>query len=292
MRRKLAGRQMLASPYLLWMIGFTIIPLVVIVKKAFTDPEGNFTFDNFLAIGEPINLKSFIFSLEIAIGCTLICILLAYPLVMALRKIGMSRGNFTLFFLILPMWMNFVLRILAWQMILSNNGILNLILTSIHLPAARIANTPAAIMIGVVYDYFPYMMLPIFTAVSEIDEGVIESAKDLGANGFTTFRKVILPLSMPGLKSGITMVFVPSMTSFVIADLLGGGKLQLIGNIIEQEFSRSTDWGLGSGLSVFLMAFILLTMAFSSGKVGIKKHVRPEASDDEIKASEEAGADK
>ncbi|MBO4603951.1 MAG: ABC transporter permease, partial [Clostridiales bacterium] len=229
MRKKLAGRQMLASPYIIWMIGFTIIPLVVIIKKAFTDPQGNFTFNNFLAIGEPINFKSFIFSLEIALGCTLICILLAYPLVMALRKIGMSRGSFTLFFLILPMWMNFVLRILAWQMILSNNGILNLILTSIHLPAARLANTPAAIMIGVVYDYFPYMMLPIFTAVSEIDEGIIESAKDLGANGFTTFRKVILPLSMPGLKSGITMVFVPSMTSFVIADLLGGGKLQLIG---------------------------------------------------------------
>lgn len=289
MRKKIGGRQFLASPYLLWMIGFTIIPLVVIVKKAFTDHNGNFTFDNIIAIGDSINLKSFIFSLEIALGCTIICILLAYPLVMALRRIGMSRGSFTLFFLILPMWMNFILRILAWQMILSPNGILNYMLTSMHLPPADIANTPAAIMIGVVYDYFPYMMLPIFTAVSEIDEGIIESAKDLGANGFTTFRKVILPLSMPGLKSGITMVFVPSMTSFVIADLLGGGKLQLIGNIIEQEFTRNSDWGLGSGLSVSLMVFVLLSMALTSGKIRFGKRVRFAASEEEIKAEAEAG---
>ena len=290
MRNKIGGRQLLASPYLLWMVGFTIIPLVVIVRKAFTDAGGNFTFDNITAIADHINLKSFIVSLEIAAGCTVICILLAYPLVMALRRIGMSRGSFTLFFLILPMWMNFILRILAWQMILSPNGILNFMLTSLHLPATNIANTPAAIMIGVVYDYFPYMMLPIFTAVSEIDEGIIESAKDLGANGFTTFRKVILPLSMPGLKSGITMVFVPSMTSFVIADLLGGGKLQLIGNIIEQEFTRNSDWGLGSGLSVSLMVFVLLSMALTSGKIGVGKRVRLAASEEEIKAEAEAAA--
>lgn len=288
MRNRISGRKALAAPYLLWTIGFTVIPLIVIIRYAFTNAEGQFTLDNILAIGDPINLKSFIFSLEIAAGCTMICILLAYPLVMALRRIGMSRGSFTLFFLILPMWMNFILRILAWQMILSSNGILNNMLMAIGLAPADIANTPAAIMIGVVYDYFPYMMLPIFTAVSEIDERIIESAKDLGANGFTTFRKVILPLSVPGLKSGITMVFVPSMTSFVIADLLGGGKLQLIGNIIEQEFTRNSQWGLGSGLSVFLMAFVLLSMALTSGNGDIRKRVRSQASEDEIKVTEEA----
>ena len=288
MRSRISGRKALAAPYLLWTIGFTVIPLIVIIRYAFTNAQGQFTLDNILAIGDPINLKSFIFSLEIAAGCTIICILLAYPLVMALRRIGMSRGSFTLFFLILPMWMNFILRILAWQMILSSNGILNNMLMAIDLAPADIANTPAAIMIGVVYDYFPYMMLPIFTAVSEIDERIIESAKDLGANGFTTFRKVILPLSVPGLKSGITMVFVPSMTSFVIADLLGGGKLQLIGNIIEQEFTRNSQWGLGSGLSVFLMAFVLLSMALTSGNGDIRKRVRSQASEDEIKVTEEA----
>jgi len=265
MRNKNLRKKALAGPYLLWSIGFTVIPLFVILKSAFTDAAGSFTLDNVMALfTDPINLNSFVFSLVIAVGCTLICILLAYPLVMALRRIGMSRGSFTLFFLILPMWMNFILRILAWQMILSSNGILNRMLTLMGLSPLDIANSSVAIMIGVVYDYFPYMMLPIFTAVSEIDEGVIESAKDLGAGGFVTFMRVIFPLSLPGLKSGITMVFVPSMTSFVIADLLGGGKLQLIGNIIEQEFTRNSQWNLGSGLSVALMVFVLLSMAFTA----------------------------
>lgn len=161
------------------------------------------------------------------------------------------------------MWMNFILRILAWQMILSNNGILNFILTKLGLHALPLANTGAAVMIGVVYDYFPYMVLPIFNAVAEIDEDIIEAAKDLGANGFTVFRRIIFPLSIPGLLSGIVMVFVPSMTSFVISDILGGGKLQLIGNVIEQEFTKSSNWNLGSGLSVSLMIFVLLSMAFT-----------------------------
>ena len=205
-----------------------------------------------------------VFSLEIAIGCTLICILLSYPLVLALRYLGMGRQGFTMFILILPMWMNFILRILAWQMILSNNGILNFLLTKLGLDALPLANTGTAIMIGVVYDYLPYMVLPIFNAVAEIDEDIMEAARDLGANGFTVFRKIIFPLSIPGLLSGIVMVFVPSMTSFVISDILGGGKLQLIGNIIEQEFTKSSNWNLGSGLSVSLMIFVLISMAFTT----------------------------
>ena len=169
-----------------------------------------------------------------------------------------------MFILILPMWMNFILRILAWQMILSNNGILNFLLTKLGLDALPLANTGTAIMIGVVYDYLPYMVLPIFNAVAEIDEDIMEAARDLGANGFTVFRKIIFPLSIPGLLSGIVMVFVPSMTSFVISDILGGGKLQLIGNIIEQEFTKSSNWNLGSGLSVSLMIFVLISMAFTT----------------------------
>jgi len=254
---------LLAAPYLVWSIGFTVIPLIVIIKYAFTDTSGAFTLSNIGAIWEPINLKAFLFSLEIALICTVLCIMLAYPLVMALRRLNMSRGSFVLFFLILPMWMNFILRILAWQMILSNNGILNFVLSSLGLAPVKITNTWIAIVIGVVYDYFPFMMLPIYTAVYEIPENVIEAARDLGANTFTTFRKVIFPMSVPGLKSGITMVFVPSMTSFVVADILGGGKLQLIGNIIEQEFTRNSKWNLGSGLSVALMIFVLISMAFT-----------------------------
>lgn len=261
--KTISRRTFLASPYIVWVIGFTVIPLGLIFKYALTGREGGFSLENIGAIFDPIHMKAMLFSLEIAIGCTLLCILLSYPLVMALKHLNMGKQKFVMFIWILPMWMNFILRILAWQMILSNNGILNFILTKLGLEALPLANTGAAVMIGVVYDYFPYMVLPIFNAVAEIDEDIIEAAKDLGANGFTVFRRIIFPLSIPGLLSGIVMVFVPSMTSFVISDILGGGKLQLIGNVIEQEFTKSSNWNLGSGLSVSLMIFVLLSMAFT-----------------------------
>lgn len=256
-------RTFLASPYIVWVVGFTVIPMILIFRYALTGQEGGFTLENIAAVVDPIHLKAVIFSLEIAVGCTLICILLSYPLVMALKRLNLGKRGFALFIIILPMWMNFILRILAWQMILSSNGILNFVIQKLGFEPLSIANTGVAIMIGVVYDFLPYMVLPIYNAVMEIDEDVIEAAKDLGAGGFTTFRKVIFPLSMPGLLSGIVMVFVPSMTSFVIADILGGGKLQLIGNIIEQEFTKSMNWNLGSGLSVSLMIFVLISMAFT-----------------------------
>lgn len=261
--KTISRRTFLASPYIVWVIGFTVIPLGLIFKYALTGREGGFSLENISAIFDPIHMKAMLFSLEIAIGCTLLCILLSYPLVMALKHLNMGKQKFVMFIWILPMWMNFILRILAWQMILSNNGILNFILTKLGLEALPLANTGAAVMIGVVYDYLPYMVLPIFNAVAEIDEDIIEAAKDLGANGFTVFRRIIFPLSIPGLLSGIVMVFVPSMTSFVISDILGGGKLQLIGNVIEQEFTKSSNWNLGSGLSVSLMIFVLLSMAFT-----------------------------
>ncbi len=257
------GFKWLSGPYLLWCVGFTVIPLLVIVQYAFTDTTGAFTLSNILAILDPIHSKAFLFSLEIALGCTVLCILLAYPLVLVFRRLHLSRGKFMLFVLILPMWMNFILRLLAWQMLLSNNGIINNLLIRLGLQPLAVANTWISIMIGVIYEYLPYMVLPIYNAITDIDEGVIQAAQDLGADSGTIFRKVIFPLSIPGLKSGITMVFVPSMTSFVIADLLGGGRLQLIGNIIEQEFNRSMDWHLGSGLSVALMVFVLISMAFT-----------------------------
>lgn len=257
-------RSWIASPYVLWAIGFTVIPLLVICQYALTDQNGKFTLENITATFDPIHLKALIFSLEIALGCTIICILLAYPLVMALRCLNLKKKGFTLFILILPMWMNFILRILAWQMILSNNGILNFFLNLLGMESLKLANTGTAIMIGVVYDYLPYMVLPIYNVISEIDEDVIDAARDLGAGGFTVFRKIILPMSIPGLLSGIVMVFVPSMTSFVISDILGGGKLQLIGNIIEQEFTKAANWNLGSGLSVALMIFVMVSMAFTT----------------------------
>lgn len=256
-------RSWLSTPYVIWIVGFTVIPMIMILRYALTTKDGGFILSQITAILDPVHLKALIFSLEIAIGSTLICILLSYPLVLAMRRLNLGKQGFALFILILPMWMNFILRILAWQMILSNNGILNFLLQKIGLGPLSIANSGTAIMIGMVYDYLPYMVLPIFNAISEIDEDIIEAAKDLGAGSFTIFRKIIFPLSVPGLLSGIVMVFVPSMTSFVVSDVLGGGKLQLVGNIIEQEFTKSMNWNLGSGLSVSLMIFVLISMAFT-----------------------------
>ncbi len=265
---------MWASPYIIWMIGFTVIPLAIIVKYAFTGEGGGFTFDNMLAMFEPVHLKAMIFSVEIAFLCTVICIILSYPLVIALRRLKFNKQGFHILILILPMWINFILRLLAWQMILSNNGILNYILRGIGLREQNIANSSIAMMIGIVYDYLPYMVLAIYNCVEEIDDDVIEAARDLGAGGFTVFLRIILPLSVPGLLSGIVMVFVPAMTSFVTANILGGGKLQLIGNVIEQEFMTTMDWNLGSGLSVILMIFVLISMAFTSRNEVVEKESR------------------
>ena len=256
-------RKYLSSPYIIWIIGFILLPLITIGISAFTDKSGSFTWENILAIADPINRQALFFSLAIAVGCTLICILLAYPVALVLKSLHFKRKGFTIFVLVLPMWMNFILRILAWQMILSRNGILNFLLEKIGFSQLSISNTWIALMIGMVYDFLPYMILPIFNAISDIDEDTIEAAKDLGAGSSAVFRKIIFPLSMPGMLSGIVMVFVPAMTSFVIADILGGGKLQLIGNIIEQEFTRSMDWHLGAGLSISLMLLVLVSLAFT-----------------------------
>jgi spermidine/putrescine transport system permease protein len=158
------------------------------------------------------------------------------------------------------MWMNFMLRILAWQIILSNNGILNSILSTLGLPTIHILYTKAAVTLGMVYDFLPYMILPIYNALSKINDQVIEAASDLGANWWTTFTKITIPLSRDGIISGIIMVFVPALSSFVVSNLLGGGKVLLIGNVIEQEFTLARNWNLGSGLSIILMIFVLLSM--------------------------------
>lgn len=162
---------------------------------------------------------------------------------------------------VLPMWINFLLRVLALQMILSNTGILNAILGFFGLPAQRIMYTKGAILIGMVYDYIPFMILPIYNVMCRIDKDVLEAAQDLGATAFTTFKRIIIPLSLPGVLSGIIMVFIPSLSEFVVADILGGSKILLFGNVIEQEFNVLNNWNLGSGLSIVLMIFIFISMA-------------------------------
>ena len=160
--------------------------------------------------------------------------------------------------------MNFLLRTLAWQTLLEKNGVINNVLTFLGMPNIKIINTPAAIVLGMVYNFLPFMVLPLYNALSKIDENVINAARDLGAGSVYTFIRIILPLSVPGIISGITMVFVPALTTFVISSLLGGSKLLLIGDVIEQEFTRASNWHLGSGLSIVLMVFILFNMVLSA----------------------------
>lgn len=254
-------KQYLAGPYLIWMTGFTIIPLFLIAWYGLTDASGSFTLDNVLSIATPGHAKALFLSLGLSLLSTAICLLLAYPLAMILRKKNIGRGSFIVFIFILPMWMNFLLRTLAWQTLLEKNGVINGILSALHLPNIAIINTPAAIVLGMVYNFLPFMVLPVYNVLIKIDDNTINAAKDLGANSFQTLIHIWLPLSLPGIISGITMVFVPALTTFVISNLLGGSKILLIGNVIEQEFTKGSNWHLGSGLSLVLMVFILISMA-------------------------------
>lgn len=251
----------LAAPYAIWVLICTILPLLYILGYAVTTGDGSFTLSNLTAIADPIHLKSLWLSIKIALMTTVICLVLAYPVALILHNLKITNKGFVVFLFILPMWMNFMLRILAWQIILSNNGILNSILSFLGLPTIHILYTKAAVTLGMVYDFLPYMILPIYNALSKINDQVIEAAADLGANWLTTFTKITIPLSRDGIISGIIMVFVPALSSFVVSNLLGGGKVLLIGNVIEQEFTLARNWNLGSGLSIILMIFVLLSMS-------------------------------
>ena len=251
----------LAMPYAIWVLICTILPLFYILGYAITNDAGSFTLSNLTAIADPVHLKSLWLSIRVAFFTTAICLLLAYPVALILHNLKLTNKGLVVFLFILPMWMNFMLRILAWQIILSNNGILNSILSTLGLPTLHILYTETAVTLGMVYDFLPYMILPIYNALSKINDQVVEAAADLGANWWTTFTKVTLPLSRDGIISGIIMVFVPALSSFVVSNLLGGGKVLLIGNVIEQEFTLARNWNLGSGLSIILMIFVLLSMS-------------------------------
>ena len=255
------NKKWLAGPYLVWMVGFIVIPLLLIVYYGLTDKSGAFTLANVLSISTPEHVKALWLSLGLSLVSTVICLLLAYPLAMILRNRGIGQGSFIVFIFILPMWMNFLLRTLAWQTLLEKSGVINGILTALHLPNQSLINTPGAIVLGMVYNFLPFMVLPIYNVLCKIDDNTINAARDLGASFIQTLLWVWLPLSVPGIISGITMVFVPSLTTFVISNLLGGSKILLIGNVIEQEFTKGSNWNLGSGLSLVLMVFILISMA-------------------------------
>lgn len=233
--------KLLAAPYVFWSAFFIIIPLCMILYYGVTDKTGAFTLQNITAIASIGHARAFWRSLLLSVVSTVICFLLAYPLAMILSGMKEKKHNFIILIFILPMWMNFLLRTLAWQTLLEKTGVINGILSFFKLPSLRIINTPYAIVLGMVYNFLPFMVLPLYNALSKIDENVINAAKDLGANKIQTFFRVIMPLSIPGIISGVTMVFVPALTTFVISTLLGGSKVLLIGNVIEQEFTQASN---------------------------------------------------
>ena len=253
-----------AYPYGVWLAVFILAPILMVVVYAFHNADGGFTLHNFSYL--PGYLPIFGRSFWLAFLSTAVCLVLGYPMAYLMSRLSASRQSLCMMLIMLPMWINFLLRIIAIRMLLSDNGILNYILSALNLPNFSIMYTPAAIVIGMVYDYFPFMVLPIYNALIKIDHNLLDAAGDLGATPARTFRKIIFPLSVPGVISGITMVFVPSISEFVIADILGGGKVLLIGNIIEQEFNQGNNWHLGSGISIVLMIFIFVSMMIGEMK--------------------------
>ncbi len=260
MNESSVGRKALSLPYIVWMIGFTVIPLLLIFIFGLTDRSGAFTLKNVLSILEKNHMKALLLSLRLSLISTAICLLLAFPLSMVLRGKKLGSASFVVFIFILPMWMNFLLRTLAWQTLLEKNGVINGILTALHLKNISIINTPTAIVLGMVYNFLPFMVLPVYNTMCKIDDSIIEAARDLGASFLQTLLRIWIPLSVPGIVSGITMVFVPALTTFVISNILGGSKILLIGNVIESEFTKASNWNLGSGLSIVMLIFILLSM--------------------------------
>ncbi len=255
----------LASPYAIWSMIFIVIPLLLIVFFGFTkEVDGRYilSLENFQRLMDPIFFKVFARSLWLALISTLLCILIGYPTAYIISKAKVSRQGILIMLFILPMWMNFLLRTYAWMSILGKNGFINTILTSLGFEPANILYTNTAVLLGMVYNFLPFMVLPIYTILSKMDQDLINAAKDLGANSFQVFTKIIFPLSIPGVASGTTMVFMPAVSTFVISKLLGGGKIMLVGNLIEQQFMAVGDWHFGSAVSIFMMILILLSMAF------------------------------
>lgn len=256
-----------AYPYLFWIIIFTIVPLGLLLFFSITISTSSgivFSLDNFRRFTEPIYLKVLIRSLTLAGISTLLCLFLGYPAAMFLASRDLKYRNTMVLLMVLPMWINFLLRTYAWLTLLERKGLINTILRSIGLPALNLLYNDFAVFLGMVYNFLPFMVLPIYSVLSKIDRNLIEAAEDLGADPSLVFRKVIFPLSLPGVISGITMVFMPAVTTFVISRLLGGGQYTLIGNLIEQQFLTVGDWNFGSAISMVMMAVILIAMGFAS----------------------------
>ncbi len=246
-------------PYLIWMAIFIIVPLAMIVYFAFTNSDGQFTVENLVGLEKyaPVLLRS----LKLAAISTVICLIVSYPIALILMNSKANSQKMMLMLVMLPMWMNFLLRTYAWMTLLEKNGLINRFLGMFGIGPFEMINTEGAVVLGMVYNYLPFMILPLYSVMIKIDKSVIEAAQDLGSNSFHVFSKVIFPLSLPGVMSGITMVFVPAISTFIISKMLGGGGNLLVGDLIELQFlGNAYNPNLGAAMSLVLMVIILICM--------------------------------
>jgi len=248
-------------PYVVWMGIFVVAPIFFVLVYAFTSADGYPTLQNFAAMGRfaPVFVRSFL----LAFISTVICIIIGYPVAYILSREGLRMQRLMIMLIVLPMWMNFLLRTYAWMSILENTGLLNRFLSFLGLPTLNIINTPTAVVIGMVYNFLPFMILPIYSVIVKIDRSLFEAAQDLGANTLSVFRKVVFPMSLPGVLSGIMMVFVPAVSTFVITQLLGGGMVMMLGDLIEMQFlGTAYNPQLGSAIALVMMFIVIIFMYF------------------------------
>ena len=252
-----------AAPYLVWMVAFIVAPLLMVIYFAFTDKSGKFTLENLSGLSQyaPVFMRSIL----LAAIATVICLILAYPLSFMLSRLRANKQRIMLMLVMLPMWMNFLLRTYAWMTLLERNGLINKFLGLFGLGPFNMINTQGAVVLGMVYNYLPYMILPLYTIMVKIDDSLIEAAEDLGAGLFHKVTKVLIPLSLPGITTGITMVFVPSISTFIISRMLGGGSNLLIGDLIELQFlGNSYNYNLGSAMFRVLLVVGVLGMSLTN----------------------------
>lgn len=248
----------LDKPYLVWALLFIIAPLIMVAYYAFTDRSGAFSLDSVSQI--PSYIPTILLSVLYGLAATLICLIIGYPFAYIFSKFSMRRQQMMVLLVMLPMWMNFLIRTYSWMTILGDSGVINSILSAVGIQPLKLINTGGAVILGMVYNFLPYMILPIYSVLSKMDHSLVEAAEDLGSNKFQVMRRVIFPLSLPGVLSGITMVFVPCVSTFYITQKLGGGQIVLIGDVIESQFQSANNYNLGAALSFVLMILILICL--------------------------------
>lgn len=265
MRKKNNQSALPAAPYVVWSSLFIVIPLLIVVCFGFTIKSGDsyhFSLENFQRLMDPKYLKVFGRSILLAVEATLGCLILGYPVAYLISKMREGKRNILIMLFIIPMWMNFLLRTYAWLPILGKNGLINSLLVTLGFARANLLYNDFAVLLGMIYNFLPFMILPIYTVLIKMDTDLINAASDLGASRKEIFTKIIFPLSMPGIISGITMVFMPAVSTFVISRILGGGQYMLLGNLIETQYTSMDDWNFGSAIAIFMMIIILISMAF------------------------------